>query len=129
MNKRGFSYILAGAGLTVGLLTVSVRPSIAAQVVTKDSCGYPYGSGQPSIVFNESEVLRAFYPNVTADGKVIAYYNDESALELGVRQVSTKTKGGTTVTQNFAFTDMPTVAPLLQTTAPQVGNLAAIDGE
>ncbi len=57
---------------------------------TSDSCGYPNGTAPAlsSIVFNESDVLHAFGPNVVnTGGKIIAWYTDEHALTLGVREV------------------------------------------
>ncbi|MGC4087511.1 MAG: hypothetical protein QM756_06395 [Polyangiaceae bacterium] len=53
-------------------------------------CGYPYASSNPrtSIVFNESEVLRAIAPSGGAPlASVKLFYNDEHALTLGVRSV------------------------------------------
>jgi len=70
--------------------------------------GYPDGSNPPrsEVEFNESEVLRAFALYGTGDNKYVsAFYNDEHALTLGVRQVNTKTSGGTT-TQNYPVTPM-----------------------
>src|ERR1051325_9681846 len=67
---------------------------------------YPYPSANPrtSIVFNESEVLRASVVD-TEDGgckaiQIRVYYNDEHALSLGVRRVIVKT-GSATTTNNF----------------------------
>jgi hypothetical protein len=78
--------------------------------------GYPFSSGNPktSITFNESEVLRAFAPEMAGPGDTIkVWYNDEHALTLGVRQVVVKTKTGTTTT-NYpiaALSGSPSGAP------------------
>jgi uncharacterized repeat protein (TIGR01451 family) len=57
---------------------------------------YPYtGSGSTqltAVAFNESAVLRAASTDLT-DGVFKLYYNDEHALALGVRQVSTLVLG------------------------------------
>ena len=60
---------------------------------------YPYGSAPAlsSVVFNESIVLAAYGPNfVYPHGKIMAWYGDEHALTLGVREVQlvTVTSGG-----------------------------------
>jgi hypothetical protein len=61
--------------------------------------GYPSGSGRSSVVFNESQVLRAFTTITTGNNRTIsAWYNDEHALTLGVRRVIVKTSSGTTTT-------------------------------
>jgi hypothetical protein len=62
------------------------------------------------VVFNESEVLRKFEPQVaTVGGTIRVFYNDEHALLLGVRRVTTTTTKGTT------FIDYP-VTPFVATT-------------
>jgi hypothetical protein len=72
------------------------------------SCALGYPSGQPpalsSVVFNESEVLRASAA-VPGGGsvagpndRIAVWYNDEHALTLGVRRVIVKTSSGTTTT-------------------------------
>ena len=61
------------------------------------SVGYPYASTNPltSVVFNESEILRAYNTNVTGIADTIRlWYNDEHALALGVRRVNVKTLSG-----------------------------------
>ncbi len=79
-----------------------------------DSCGFTYTSGNPrtSIVFNESEVLRAFDPppggTATAGQTIKVWYNDEHALTLGVRQVNVKNPGGSIQTTNYAVTPLST---------------------
>src|SRR5437773_752462 len=90
--------------------------------------GYPFTSPDPrtSVVFNESEVLRAFRPSVARPGeRLMVFYNDEHALTLGVRRVLVKTSGGTTMT------DYP-LSPLTSSPDgvldPQVGTMA-LDGD
>lgn len=92
--------------------------------VTQCVIGYPFSSGNPrtSVTFNESAVLRSFAPQIAGTGDTIkAWYNDEHALTLGVRQVVVKTASGTT-TSNFA------VAPLTSnpgsSSNPAVGSTA-----
>src|SRR5207302_5101813 len=54
-----------------------------------------------SVVFNENEVLKAFGPNLAFTGNTIqAWYNDEHAMLLGVRQITVKTTAGTTTTNH-----------------------------
>lgn len=72
-------------------------PGVVGPVIT--DCGYPFDSSNPrtSIVFNESEVLRAIEPSGGAPlASVRLFYNDEHALTLGVRHVDVKTSAGTT---------------------------------
>src|SRR5206468_10923409 len=61
---------------------------------------FNYPSGSPpalsSVTFSESEVLRVF--GASPDGKIVAWYNDEHALTLGVRRVIVKKSIGTTTT-------------------------------
>src|SRR5947209_4838134 len=57
---------------------------------TKDGCGYPDNSNPPKsqVVFNESEVMRAFGPPsggstvVNGGATIKLFYNDEHALTL-----------------------------------------------
>ncbi len=73
---------------------------------------YPTSGTRGSIVFNESEVLRAANTDPGPTGSVRTidmFYNDEHALTLGVRQVAIKTKTGTTTTTST--TNYP-IAPL-----------------
>ncbi|PWU23543.1 MAG: hypothetical protein C5B48_08445 [Candidatus Rokuibacteriota bacterium] len=77
-----------------------------------NSCtlGYPFSSNNPrtSVVFNESEVLRAFDPTGQSGAcvtRIKAWYNDEHALTLGVRRVIVKDSSG------LHTTDYP-VSPL-----------------
>jgi len=74
-------------------------PGMQGSAIT--DCGYPTAGGGPlaSIVFNESEVLRAIQPSGGSPvGVVRVFYNDEHALTLGVSQVVVKTAAGTTMT-------------------------------
>jgi hypothetical protein len=76
---------------------VSCTPGVAKIALT--DCGYPYTSSNPltSVVFNESEVLRAIVPaGALPKATVRLFYNDEHALTLGVRSVSVTTSSGTT---------------------------------
>jgi len=85
--------------------TSEVLPVYAACVL-----GYPDTSNSPlsSTVFNESEVLRAFGPTIAGPGDTIkAWYSDEHALTLGVRQVTVKTASGSTTT-NYAIAPLTT---------------------
>jgi len=73
------------------------------------SLGYPFAStnARTSVVFNESEVLRAFGPSVAGSNDTIkVWYSDEHALTLGIHRVIVKTAGGSTTN------DYP-VSPLL----------------
>ena len=86
----------AGAG---GGTTVTCSPGTVGPVVA--DCGYPYTSSNPltSVVFNESEVLRALRPSLDASGGVVSLlYNDEHAMTMGVRQVIVKGASGSTTT-------------------------------
>ena len=66
-------------------------PGVSGPIVV--DCGYPTSSGTPlaSVVFNESDVLRAIRSVGGAlAGTICVFYNDEHALTLGVRQVVVK---------------------------------------
>jgi len=79
-----------------------------ATVTTGCVIAYPYNSANPltSVVFNESEVLRKFAPNVAFAGETIkVWYNDEHALTLGVGKVIVKTK--TTTTTTYTVSPLP----------------------
>jgi hypothetical protein len=96
---------------------------------------YPFGSTNPltSVVFNESEVLRAFTVSVTNDcfpTQIRLWYNDEHALTLGIRQVIVKTASGS-VTNNYPITALPAnpgsaIDPLVGSTN-QIGDQAGTD--
>jgi hypothetical protein len=85
------------AGGTSGVF--SCKAGVEQLVIT--DCGYPYVSTNPltSVVFNESEVLRAIQPAGSWPGGVVRmFYNDEHALTLGVRSVVVNSSSGTTTT-------------------------------
>jgi hypothetical protein len=72
---------------------------VVGAIVT--GCGYPYTSAVAltSVVFNESEVLRAIRPSIDAAGGIVTLlYNDEHAMTMGVRQVVVQTTAGQTST-------------------------------
>jgi hypothetical protein len=74
---------------------VNCTPGVAATLVT--DCGYPQASNLPltSVVFNESEVLRAIEGSGGAPTATLrVFYSDEHALTLGVRQVTVMTATG-----------------------------------
>jgi hypothetical protein len=92
-DARGGSPVAGGTG------GVSCVPGMEQTIIT--DCGYPSASGSPlsSVVFNESEVLRAIQPSGGAPSAAVrVFYNEEHALTLGVRQVVTKSAAGTTTT-------------------------------
>ena len=98
---------------------------------TNCTLGYPATSSDPrtSVVFNESEVLRAFDPQDVATATpgltIKLWYNDEHAMVLGVRRVIVKTAHGTTTTDYpvAALPQSPSAA-----THPAVGT-TALDGD
>jgi Flp pilus assembly protein TadG len=95
--------------------------------------GYPFSSGNPrtSVTFNESQVLRAFAPQMAGPHDTVkVWYNDEHALTLGIRQVVVKTKTGTTTT-NYPLAPLSSNPghandPAVGTTA-QSGDFAGTD--
>ncbi len=98
--------------------------------VTLSSCGYPYSSSNPltAVKFNESEVLRAIVPSGGYPMATIqVFYNDEHALDLGVRSV---TING--MTTNYPVSPLPASPSSVlypQTGANAlVGDQAGIDG-
>src|SRR5439155_111772 len=121
------------AGTTLNTVTVKgnngfCEATATAAVVAPCVLGYPFTSPDPrtSVVFNESEVLRAFRPSVARPGeRLMVFYNDEHALTLGVRRVLVKTSAGT------SMTDYP-LSPLTSSPdgvlAPQVGTMT-LDGD
>src|SRR5438094_340282 len=121
------------AGTTLNTVTVTgnngfCEAKATAAVVAPCVLGYPFTSPDPrtSVVFNESEVLRAFRPSVARPGeRLMVFYNDEHALTLGVRRVLVKTSAGT------SMTDYP-LSPLTSSPdgvlAPQVGTMT-LDGD
>ena len=85
-----------GGGVTVG---GTCTPGVQQTLVS--DCGYPYASSRPltSVVFNESEVLRAIVPSGGWPMATISlFYDDEHALTMGVRSVVVKSASGTTTT-------------------------------
>jgi hypothetical protein len=92
---------------------------------------YPFSSNNPrtSVIFNESEVLRAFDPPsgilvATPGATVKVWYNDEHALVLGVRQV--KVVSGCASTTNYPIS--PMIANPDGVMNPEVGT-TALNGE
>jgi uncharacterized repeat protein (TIGR01451 family) len=96
----------ASASLT-GASTSTTGP-IFTNIVSCPTSGtgsfyYPTGVAPnlSSVVFNESSVLKAF----GADSlNIIAWYNDEHALTLGVRQVVVTQPSGAVATNSYPFT-------------------------
>ncbi len=92
-----------GMGMTGGQGNVAGATATCAgttQSTVVLDCGYPStGSALSSTVFNEDGVLRAIVPGGTSSGGVVkAFYNDEHALTLGVRNVVVKSSSGSTST-------------------------------
>lgn len=98
--------------------------------VTLSSCGYPYSSSNPltNVDFNESEVLRAIVPSGGYPMATIqVFYNDEHALNLGVRSVTVN--GVTTNYPVSPLTASPSSVLYPQTGATALtGDQAGIDG-
>jgi hypothetical protein len=95
-GASGAGGVVTGAG---GAGAATCTPGVQATLIT--DCGYPMASNSPlsSVVFNESEVLRA----IQASGgwpsaSIRVFYNDEHALTLGVRQVVVKSAAGNNTT-------------------------------
>jgi hypothetical protein len=106
---------------------VSCTPGVQGTLVT--GCGYPTSSGSAlaSVVFNESDILRAIQPAGGApDGIVRLFYNDEHALTLGVRSVVVKTASGTTTT-DFPVSPLPADPGAVM--SPQTGTNQLIGDE
>ena len=87
------------------MMLIFSQVSFAQTGCTTCAIGYPDNTNLPksAVVFNESEVLVAISPGPTTCGLALptvikAYYNDEHAITLGVRQVQVKTSAGTTTT-------------------------------
>jgi hypothetical protein len=88
----------------------SCTPGVEQTLIT--DCGYPSVSSSPlsSVVFNESEVLRAIVPSGGAPSAVVrVFYNDEHALTLGVRQVVTKGMGGQMTTMDYPVSPLMSI--------------------
>ena len=95
--------------------------------------GYPDNSNPPrsQVVFNESDVLRAFSPDAsscaTNGGTIKLWYSDEHALLLGVRRVVVKNSTGAII----STTDYPVTSLLANPGSvfnPAVGT-TAVDGD
>jgi len=121
-TKPGPGKTGTGGSSGTGSSSVTCAPGVVGAIVT--GCGYPYASdvALTSVVFNESEVLRAIRPSIdVAGGVVTLLYDDEHAMTLGVRQVVVKTAAGST------STDYP-VSPLAASPSsvlnPQTGTNA-----
>jgi hypothetical protein len=117
----GMGMGMMGTG-TTGAAGAGTTCSSGVQQTIIVDCGYPYSSSNAltSVVFNESDVLRAIQPSGSASSGVVRlFYNDEHAMTLGVRSVVVKTASGST------STDYP-VSPLLadpgSVTNPQIGS-------
>lgn len=80
----------------------------ATQSTVVLDCGYPSsGSALSETVFNEDDVLRAIVPGGSSSGGVVkAFYNDEHALTLGVRNVVVKSSSGSSST-DYTVTALP----------------------
>ena len=89
--------------------------------------GYPDNSSNPrsSAVFNENEVLSAFGRGA---GQIRAWYTDEHAMTLGVRQVFTDNKGAPDVTTNYTIALM-TGNPSSATGSPVAYGSTLMSGE
>ena len=93
--------ILVAAGLVM-----SANGAYAASASsTVDTCGYPNGKAPAlsSVAFSESTSLYDFSDGTQSGNTIKAWYTDEHALTLGVRQVVTKTSAGAT-SQDYALT-------------------------
>ena len=105
--------------ITAGVFALAATSAIAGppKGSPQDSCGYPNGSvpALSSVAFSESDVLTGFQ---LTDSSVIAWYTDEHALTLGVRQVIVKTAAGKTPT-TYALTNYTINSP--SAPFPQVG--------
>jgi len=115
---------------------VNVTPCAYPTPGTFGACGYPDSSNLPrsADVFNESDVL-AFADLGSGCNIFRAWYNDEHALTLGIRQVNIKTHSGTRTT-NYPVSaypgtpgciSNPQVGSTIQT-GPQSGNDMAAGG-
>jgi hypothetical protein len=97
ITTRAFANYNHGSKLT---FVFAVRPAAPPAC----ALGYPDNStARSSIAFNESEVLSAFG---RGDGQIRAWYTDEHALTLGVRQLFVDNKTGADVTTNYTIAVM-----------------------
>jgi uncharacterized repeat protein (TIGR01451 family)/choice-of-anchor A domain-containing protein len=103
---------------TPGVLNATVCP-------TCNQGYYPNATSDAltNVAFNENTLLAAFSPT---DGSIVSptqgtldvWFNDETAMALGVSQITTKTSSGTTTT-NYAVSALPSSPGSV--TNPQVG--------
>jgi hypothetical protein len=113
------------SGGATGVVTCTA--GVSGPIIT--DCGYPFASDNPrtSIVFNESDVLRAIAPSGGAPvASVRLFYNDEHALTLGVRQVVVKGASGTTST-DYPVSALPGVPSSVR--SPETGTNATSGDE
>jgi hypothetical protein len=137
LTLTGTATVCCSTTNTVTVTSDGCSPARAQAIISKCSpvsactVPYPFPSANPrtSIVFNESEVLRAFAVAVTNDcapKNIQVFYNDEHALVLGVRRVIVKNTGSTTTN------DYP-VSPLNgnpgSVVNPQVGSTIQTGGQ
>ncbi len=100
---------------------INIQPDPPPGNGSVDSCGYPYGAAPAltSVVFSESEDMYAFALD-SVNNRIIAWYTDEHALTLGIRQVVVITPAGSTTTNfmlaPFTSTNSPAMTPQLGTT-------------
>lgn len=89
------------------LANVGASSTATSWNLTPCALTYPYGSAPSltSVAFNESSVLVAYGPAIVfPHGRVTAWYTDEHALTLGIRQVTVKNGKKTSATTNYPFT-------------------------
>ena len=136
-NSNGLTFNNAGAFYWEARYTGDAKnkpvlsPCTSEPMAAYGACalGYPDLSHQPqsSTIFNESAVLRAFAPSMAGPGDTIkAWYNDEHALTLGIRQVVVKTSKTQSATTNYPLSAM--TANPGSTTSPAVGASIAQGG-
>ena len=112
----GVNHLHSSLQCTDDDFTVVTTPCFLGDPATKQL--YPYTTGpsataRTGVVFNESEVLRKFQPAVaTVGGTIRVFYNDEHALLLGVRSITTTTPGPVTTTKTFPVTAFVATVPV-----------------
>ena len=97
----GSGGISGGSGSGAGGFVAGGTCTPGVQQTLVSDCGYPYSSSRPltSVVFNESEVLRAIVPSGGWPMATISlFYDDEHALTLGIRSTVVTSASGTTTT-------------------------------
>jgi hypothetical protein len=105
--------------------TPTATPIATPTPCTLSACTAPYpfvsNNPQTNVAFNESTVMRGFRISTSTDGctpkSIQVFYNDEHALTLGVRQVSTKVGKNTTAT-TYEVSDLSTGANPTATPTP-----------